>query len=177
MGRKNKGQPIHGWIALDKPIGMTSTQAVNKVRSLFDAAKAGHGGTLDPMATGILPIAFGEATKTMTYTVDQTKVYRIEISWGQETDTDDREGAVIAESDVRPSRDALAGLLPRYTGSITQIPPIYSALKVDGKRSYDLARDGKAVDPKPRTVTIASIELNEAASDKASLTVTCGKGT
>lgn len=177
MGRKNKGRPIHGWIALDKPAGMTSTQSVNRIRALFDAAKAGHGGTLDPMATGILPIAFGEATKTMTYTVDQSKTYRIEITWGQETDTDDREGTVIAESAVRPSREALAAILPDYTGSITQVPPVYSALKIDGNRSYDLAREGKPVDPKPRIVMIESIVLDGAGPDTATLTVSCGKGT
>lgn len=177
MGRKNKGRPVHGWIAFDKPADMTSTQALNRVRHLYNAAKAGHGGTLDPIATGMLPIAFGEATKTMTYTVDQTKVYRITVAWGTETDTDDREGAVTARSDHRPTREAVEAVLPRFVGTITQIPPVYSALKIDGQRSYDLAREGKTVEPKPRQVSIHSIDLDDADTRTATLTVKCGKGT
>lgn len=178
MARKRRGRPIHGWLALDKPSGMTSTQALGKVRRLLDAAKAGHGGTLDPLATGVLPIALGEATKTVSFAMDGAKVYRFSVAWGVATDTDDREGRVIAESDVRPSAEAIRSALPAFLGDIEQVPPKYSAIKVDGQRAYDLARSNKEVDLKPRAVRIDSFELITGQNpDHADFEVTCGKGT
>ena len=134
---------ISGWVVLDKPFNMTSTQAVGKVRWLFSAAKAGHAGTLDPLATGILPIALGEATKAVPQVQDGTKIYRFAIKWGSATTTDDAEGSVVASSDVRPDRAALEAVLPKFTGTILQRPPIFSALKIHGERAYDLARAGE----------------------------------
>src|SRR5450631_4502655 len=142
MGRRKKGNPVHGWVILDKPQGLTSTQAVAAVRRIFDAQKAGHAGTLDPMATGILAIALGEATKTVPYVQDAAKIYRFTARWGEARDTDDAEGKVTSTSQVRPSREAIEALLPRFTGSLSQVPPAYSAIKVDGERAYDLAREG-----------------------------------
>ena len=168
---------ISGWVVLDKPYDMTSTQAVGKVRWLFDAAKAGHAGTLDPLATGILPIALGEATKAVPQVQDGTKVYRFAIKWGSATTTDDAEGSVVATSDIRPSRAALEAVLPQFTGTIWQRPPIYSALKVDGERAYDLARAGEAVDLPPRQIDVDAIALIEHGNEKSVLEVTCGKGT
>ena len=178
MARRKKGKAIHGWVVLDKPAGMTSTQAVGAVRRLYDARKAGHAGTLDPLATGVLPIALGEATKTVPYAVDGTKHYRFTVRWGAATDTDDAEGEIVATSDVRPAREAIEALLPRFTGEIMQTPPIYSAIKVDGARAYDLARDGEAVELEPRPVFIETLMLLEVpAPDTAVLEARCGKGT
>ncbi len=154
MGRRKKGRAIHGWLVLDKPVGMTSTQAVGAVRRLFDARKAGHAGTLDPLATGVLPIALGEATKTVPYAVDGTKHYRFTVRWGAGTDTDDAEGRITATSELRPAREAVEALLPRFTGSILQTPPAFSAIKVDGNRAYDLARAGEVVELEARPVQI-----------------------
>ncbi|MBE0578065.1 tRNA pseudouridine(55) synthase TruB [Devosia sp.] len=168
---------ISGWVVLNKPYDMTSTQAVGKVRWLFGAAKAGHAGTLDPLASGILPIALGEATKAVPQVQDGTKVYRFAIKWGSATTTDDAEGSVVATSDVRPERAALEAVLPRFTGTILQRPPIFSALKVDGERAYDLARAGEAVELQPRQIDVDAIELIEHGSDQSVLEVTCGKGT
>ncbi|KRA47675.1 tRNA pseudouridine(55) synthase TruB [Devosia sp. Root635] len=168
---------ISGWVVLDKPYDMTSTQAVGKVRWLFSAAKAGHAGTLDPLATGILPIALGEATKAVPQVQDGTKIYRFAIKWGSATTTDDAEGEVVSTSDIRPERAALEAVLPAFTGTIMQRPPIYSALKVDGERAYDLARAGEAVDLPPRAIDVDAIELIEHGGEQSVLEVTCGKGT
>jgi len=177
MARKRRGNPVHGWVVLDKPLGLSSTQAVGKVRRLFQAQKAGHGGTLDPLATGILPIALGEATKTMPYMVDGVKGYQFTLTFGENTDTWDAEGAVTARSDVRPSKNEILGALPQFIGDIEQVPPRYSAIKVDGKRSYDLARSGEVVELKSRQVTVDSFELIEMDADSATFDVACGKGT
>ena len=168
---------ISGWVVLDKPYDMTSTQAVGKVRWLFGAAKAGHAGTLDPLATGILPIALGEATKAVPQVQDGTKIYRFAIKWGSATTTDDAEGSVVATSDVRPDQAALEAVLPDFTGTIWQRPPIFSALKVDGERAYDLARAGEAVELQPRQIDVDAIALIEHGSEQSVLEVTCGKGT
>ena len=155
MGRRKKGNAVHGWVILDKPIGMTSTQAVGAVRRIFDAQKAGHAGTLDPMATGILAIALGEATKTVPYAMDADKTYRFTATWGEARDSDDAEGKVTGTSDVRPvTADAIEAMLPRFTGTLSQVPPAYSAIKVDGERAYDLARDGEEVILQPRPVQV-----------------------
>jgi tRNA pseudouridine55 synthase len=168
---------ISGWVVLDKPYDMTSTQSVGKVRWLFSAAKAGHAGTLDPLATGILPIALGEATKAVPQVQDGTKIYRFAIRWGSATTTDDAEGTVVATSDVRPERTALEAVLPAFTGTIMQRPPIYSALKVDGERAYDLARAGETVELQPREIDVDAIALIEHGNEQSMLEVTCGKGT
>jgi len=178
MGRKRKGQPVHGWIILDKPEGMTSTAAVAAVKRRLDAAKAGHGGTLDPFATGILPIALGEATKTVSYVVDGVKRYRFTIRWGIATDSEDRDGDVTAQSDMRPDRVAIEAVLGRFIGEIEQVPPAFSAIKFDGKRAYDLARQGKAPEMAPRIVTIEELRLLETPdADHAIFDAVCGKGT
>lgn len=178
MGRKRRGQPVHGWIILDKPEGMTSTAAVGAVKRRLDAAKAGHGGTLDPFATGILPIALGEATKTVSYVVDGVKRYRFTARWGIATDTEDRDGKVIAQSDARPDRAAIEAILERFTGEIEQIPPAFSAIKLGGKRAYDLARQGEAPEMPPRMVTIEELRLLEMPdADHAIFEAVCGKGT
>ena len=174
---KSKKRAISGWVVLNKPYDMTSTQAVGKVRWLFSAAKAGHAGTLDPLATGILPIALGEATKAVPQVQDGTKVYRFAIGWGRATTTDDAEGEVIAISDIRPERAALEAILPRFTGTILQKPPAFSAIKVDGERAYDLARAGEKVDLAERAIEIDAIALVEHGEDESVLEVTCGKGT
>jgi tRNA pseudouridine55 synthase len=178
MGRRRKGQAVSGWINLDKPYDLGSTQAVSRVRRLFDAQKAGHAGTLDPLATGILPIALGEATKTVPFLMDADKTYRFTIAWGQTTATFDREGEVLAQSDVRPTAEQVAEILPRFVGEIEQIPPAYSAIKVDGERAYDLARAGEIVDLAARKVTIFAARLIEAPdADHVTLEIDCGKGT
>lgn len=178
MGRRKKGDPVSGWICLDKPYDLGSTQAVGRVRRLFNAQKAGHAGTLDPLATGILPIALGEATKTVSFMVEADKGYRFTLEWGTTTDTLDREGAVIASSDVRPMLDAVKAALPAFIGEISQIPPVYSAIKVDGERSYDLARAGEAVELAARLVTVHALEVVEAEdADHVTLQMRCGKGT
>jgi tRNA pseudouridine55 synthase len=169
---------VNGWVVLDKQPNITSTQAVAAVRRIFKAKKAGHAGTLDPLASGILPIALGEATKTVPYVQDGRKVYRFSVRFGIETDTDDAEGKATAHSDQRPSRDEIAALLPAFTGLIMQIPPQFSALKVDGERAYDLARDGEKVELAPREVEIDSFTLVAMAdADHAEFEVECSKGT
>ncbi len=178
MGRRRKGQAISGWINLDKGYDLGSTSAVSRVRRLFDAQKAGHAGTLDPLATGILPIALGEATKTVPYLVDADKAYRFTIAWGRTTATFDREGQVTAESDVRPTPEAVEAVLPRFVGEIDQVPPAYSAIKVDGERAYDLARAGETVELESRKVTIHSARVAEVPdADHITLEIECGKGT
>src|SRR6185295_8708754 len=174
MTRRKKGKAIHGWVVLDKPVGMTSTQAVGAVRRLYDARKAGHAGTLDPLATGVLPIALGEATKTVPYAVDGTKHYRFTVRWGAATDTDDAEGEIVVTSELRPARAAIAELLPRFTGEIMQTPPAYSAIKIDGARAYDLAREGETVELEPRPVHIETLVLLDVpADDTAVLEARC----
>ena len=178
MTRRKKGNPVHGWLVLDKPVGMTSTQAVGAVRRLFDARKAGHAGTLDPLATGVLPIALGEATKTVPYAVDGTKHYRFTVRWGAGTDTDDAEGRITATSVLRPSQGSIEALLPRFTGEIMQTPPAFSAIKVDGNRAYDLARAGEVVELAARSVQIDSLTLIDTPdSDTSVFEARCGKGT
>ena len=175
---KRQKRDIHGWLVLDKPVGMTSTHAVSVIKHLFAARRAGHAGTLDPLASGCLPIALGEATKTVPFVFDGRKTYRFTIRWGEERDTDDAEGRVVATSDKCPDRDAIERLLPRFTGTIEQIPPRFSAVKLGGERAYDLARDGEAVELAPRTITVHRLELVEIPDpDHAVLTAECGKGT
>jgi tRNA pseudouridine55 synthase len=179
MARRKKGNIINGWIVLDKPIGMTSTQAVAAVRRAFQAQKAGHAGTLDPLATGILPIALGEGTKTVPYAVDGDKAYRFTVTWGAETATDDAEGPVTNASDLRPERGAIEALLPQFQGVILQTPPQFSAIKIAGERAYDLARSGETVALEPRQVTVHALRITAMAAD-AQTTVfeaECGKGT
>src|SRR6188474_2450651 len=157
--RKRDKRDVHGWVVLDKPVGMTSTHAVAVVKRAFSAKKAGHAGTLDPLASGLLPIALGEATKTVPFVMDGRKIYRFTVQWGEERDTDDSEGRATANSDERPTPEQVRALLPRFTGTIEQVPPQYSAIKVDGERAYDLARDGETVDLAARPVEIHSLEL------------------
>ena len=177
MGRRKKGDKIDGWILLDKPVEMTSTQAVGKIRWLFNAQKAGHAGTLDPLATGLLPIALGEATKTVPFAQEGAKTYRFTIRWGQSTTTQDAEGEVIAQSDVRPTREQIEAALPAFVGEIEQVPPQFSAIKVDGERAYDLARSGEEVELEARIIRVDHLTLLDAPSpDLAVLEMGCGKG-
>jgi tRNA pseudouridine55 synthase len=177
MGRSKKGDIVNGWIALDKPIGMTSTQALGKVRRHLNAQKIGHGGTLDPLASGILPIAMGEATKTIPYIQDHLKTYRFTAQWGEQRNTDDLEGHVIATSDHRPTQAEIEAILPRFTGEIMQTPPQFSAIKVDGERAYDIARDGGEVELAARVVYIETLDLVEYTPERAVFQAYCGKGT
>ncbi len=175
--RKRKGLPLHGWLVIDKPQGMTSTQVVGKVRWLTRAQKVGHAGTLDPLATGVLPIALGEATKTVPYAMDSRKTYRFTVRWGVATDTDDSQGAAIRHSDHRPRVAEIEAALPRFTGTIRQSPPIYSALKIDGARAYDLARAGEVVELKPRDIDVHRLVLLEQPdADHAVFEAHVGKG-
>ena len=177
MARRRKGRPVNGWVVLDKPLGMTSTQAVAAVRRLLDAAKAGHGGTLDPLATGILPIALGEATKTVSYVMGGRKIYRFTVRWGEARSTDDAEGPVTAVSDRRPSQAEIEAVLPGFQGEISQTPPAFSAIKVEGERAYDLARAGEAVDLAPRLVWIERLTLlRQLDADHAEFEAVTGKG-
>lgn len=178
MGRRKKGRAISGWLVLDKPYDFGSTQAVGKIRWLFDAQKAGHAGTLDPLATGVLPIALGEATKTVPYVTDGEKSYRFTVQWGIETNTDDAEGEVVKTSDKRPAHSEIEAILCDYIGDIQQVPPAFSAIKIDGKRAYAEARAGKDIILDARTVTIDTFKLVECPdADNAIFEVTCGKGT
>ena len=175
--RRDK-RDVHGWVILDKPIGMTSTHAVAVVKRLFQAKRAGHAGTLDPLASGGLPIALGEATKTVPFVMDGRKRYRFTVCWGEERDTDDTEGRVVRSSEARPSVEANEELLPRFKGLIEQIPPLYSAIKVQGERAYDEARDGETVELKPRPVEIHHLILVEQPDSTHSVfEAECGKGT
>lgn len=177
MARRRKGSPIHGWVVLDKPQGITSTQAVTRVRRLFDAAKAGHAGTLDPLATGVLAVALGEATKTVPYAMDGDKLYRFTACWGEARDTDDAEGAVTGTSEKRPSRQEILAQLPNFIGEIMQVPPAYSAIKVEGERAYDLAREGEVVTLQARPILIHAARLVDLPDpDHAVFEVECGKG-
>lgn len=178
MGKRNKkGDPISGWVNLDKPYGMTSTQAIGKVRRLLNGQKIGHAGTLDPLATGVLPIALGEATKTIPFVQDDLKVYSFTVTWGEQRTTDDMEGEVIASSDHRPTKEEIESLLPKFTGDIEQTPPQFSAIKIDGKRAYDIARKGGTSDIKARIVYIEKLELKDARTNEADFEMLCGKGT
>ncbi|WP_460449929.1 tRNA pseudouridine(55) synthase TruB [Alsobacter sp. SYSU BS001988] len=168
---------VHGWIVLDKPVGMTSTHAVAALRRLLNAKKAGHAGTLDPLASGILPLAFGEATKTVPYVVDGEKAYAFTVAWGTETDTDDTEGRAVATSAERPTTAAIEAALPAFIGAVSQVPPRYSAIKIDGERAYDLARDGEEVEMVARTVEIHALRLLAHDRDSATFEAECGKGT
>jgi tRNA pseudouridine55 synthase len=176
-GEKRVKRDVSGWVVLNKPYDMTSTQAVGKVRWLLGAKKAGHAGTLDPLATGLLPIALGEATKTVPIVQDGRKLYRFTIRWGVETATDDAEGEVTATSDLRPDAAAIRAALPAFTGEIMQTPPAFSAIKVDGERAYDLARAGEQVVLEPRPVFIESLTLLAHRGDTAELEMACEKGT
>lgn len=174
MGRRKSGEAVSGWVCLDKPYDLTSTQAVGRVRRLFNAQKAGHAGTLDPLATGILPIALGEATKTVSFMMDAGKTYRFTIAWGRTTTTLDREGETSAASDVRPQTEAA---LPAFIGEIDQVPPAFSAIKVDGERAYDLARAGEAVELASRRVVIHDARVTGAPdADHVEIEIDCGKG-
>ncbi|WP_157043289.1 tRNA pseudouridine(55) synthase TruB [Rhodopseudomonas palustris] len=181
---KQNGQPrrdkrdVHGWVVLDKPIGMTSTHAVAVVKRLFSAKRAGHAGTLDPLASGGLPIAMGEATKTVPFVMDGRKRYRFTVAWGEERDTDDTEGRATATSELRPSVEAIRALLPQFTGEIEQTPPQYSAIKIAGERAYDMARDGEIVPLVPRPVVIHELTLVDQPDEgHSTFEAECGKGT
>lgn len=192
MARRKKGNPIHGWINVNKPVGVNSTQAVGKIRYALNAQKAGHGGTLDPLASGILPIALGEATKTVNFIQDATKTYHFTVKWGEQRNTDDGEGVAIKTSDERPIREQIEAILPDYIGDITQTPPQFSAVMIDGERAYDIARDGEEVKIKSRQVFIEELSiLDDAVAEEESRSAparlrplnestfkcVCGKGT
>jgi len=168
---------VNGWVILDKPVGMTSTHAVSCLKRIFNAKKAGHAGTLDPLASGILPIAFGEATKTVPFVQDGEKAYRFTVRWGAETNTDDSDGTIVRESPLRPSPDDIKKLLPTFTGTISQRPPAFSAIKIDGERAYDLARAGEQVEIAERAVTVHALELVSVTEEDAVLEARCSKGT
>jgi tRNA pseudouridine55 synthase len=175
---KREKRDVHGWLVLDKPVGMTSTHAVSVVKRVFQAKRAGHAGTLDPLASGLLPIALGEATKTVPFVMDGRKRYKFTVRWGEERDTDDAEGRVAATHASRPAAEDIRALLPRFTGTIAQVPPRFSAVKIDGERAYDLAREGEVVELDPRPVEIHRLELVETPDpDHAVLEAECGKGT
>ena len=175
--RKPRGRPLDGWLIIDKPPGLTSTDVVNRVRRGFDAQKAGHGGTLDPLATGVLPIAFGAATKTVPYVMDGTKLYRFTLRFGEARDTDDADGKVIDTSAVRPTDDQIRAALPQFIGDIMQVPPIFSAVKIAGERAYDMAREGRPPALEARPARVDSFKLIEHSDpDSAIFEVASGKG-
>ncbi|WP_308917052.1 tRNA pseudouridine(55) synthase TruB [Jannaschia sp. LMIT008] len=176
MARRRKGRAVHGWLIVDKPAGLTSTAVVGKVRWALDARKAGHAGTLDPDATGLLAVALGEATKTIPLLAEATKGYDFRVTWGAETTTDDAAGTVTATSRGRPDRAAIEAALPAFRGDIAQVPPQVSAVHVDGRRAYDVVRDGTAVDLALRPLHVASLEVLEVGPDWADLRMACGKG-
>jgi tRNA pseudouridine55 synthase len=178
MARRKKGQPVHGWVIVDKPAGITSTQVVAIVKRVFDAQKAGHAGTLDPMATGILAVALGKATKTVAYAMDAEKTYRFTARWGEARDSDDAEGSVTATSAVRPTKEQIEAALPGFTGHLVQVPPAYSAIKIQGERAYDLAREGESPVLEPRTVEVLAARLlGMPDADHGEFEIRCGKGT
>ncbi len=177
QGDRPRRRDVNGWVVLDKGVGMTSTQAVAIVKRSLNAKKAGHAGTLDPLASGLLPIALGEATKTVPFVMDGRKAYVFTVTWGVETDTDDAEGRVIGRTDIVPERAQVEALLPRFTGAIMQVPPQYSAIKIQGERAYDLARDGETVELQARPVEIDRLSLIHHADDKSVFEAECGKGT
>jgi tRNA pseudouridine55 synthase len=176
--RKREKRDVHGWLVLDKPVGMTSTHAVSVVKRAFQAKRAGHAGTLDPLASGLLPIALGEATKTVPFVMEGRKTYQFTVRWGEERDTDDAEGPLTASSEERPAAEAIRALIPRFCGRIEQVPPRFSAVKIEGERAYDLARDGERVELAPRPVEIHRLELVASPDpDHAVFSAECGKGT
>ncbi len=175
--RKPRGRPLDGWLIIDKPPGLTSTDVVNRARRAFDARKAGHGGTLDPLATGILPVAFGAATKTVPYVMDGTKLYRFTLRFGEARDTDDADGRIIATSESRPTDAQIIAALPRFRGDIMQIPPSFSAVKIAGERAYDMAREGRPPVLELRPARVDRFELvGRPDPDLAVLEVESGKG-
>jgi len=181
--KRGKSQPrrstrveVNGWINLDKPVGVTSTQAVAQLKYLFNAKKVGHAGTLDPLASGVLPVAFGEATKTVPIVQEGTKAYQFAVKWGEETDTDDAEGRIVARSDRRPTREEIEAALPRFVGLISQIPPTFSAIRIAGERAYDLARGGETFEIAARQIVVHRLELVQAEPDEARFEAECGKG-
>ena len=177
MARRRKGRAVSGWLVVDKPEGITSTAVVNKVKWAFDAQKAGHAGTLDPAATGVLAVALGEATKTVPFVTDALKCYRFTVRWGAATTTDDAEGAVIDTAEARPDEAQIRRVLPGFTGQIEQVPPQFSAVKVDGERAYDLAREGERLDLAPRALWVESLTLEAVPdADTAVFEMVCGKG-
>lgn len=177
MGRKRRGKAIHGWIIIDKPGGLSSNAVVGRVRRLTGAAKVGHAGTLDPMATGVLPMALGEATKIVSYLMDGAKAYRFTVRWGEQRDTDDAEGEVVATSDARPTKEQILAVLGNFIGDIEQVPPVFSAIKIEGKRAYALARADQAPEMKPRTIHIEDLKLLSVVdADHAEFEAVSGKG-
>ncbi|MCC5970987.1 MAG: tRNA pseudouridine(55) synthase TruB [Pararhodobacter sp.] len=177
MARKRKGRSVNGWLVVDKPAGVTSTAVVSKVRRALDAAKAGHAGTLDPAATGVLAIALGEATKTVPFVTDAMKGYLFRVRFGQSTDTDDAEGVVIATSQLRPTDMQIEAALGAFRGDIQQVPPQYSAVKIDGERAYDIAREGEAMDLAARPLHVERLELiARPEPELADFAMVCGKG-
>jgi len=182
QGRRSRRQnrssqiEVNGWVNLDKPVGVTSTQAVGRLKFLFNARKAGHAGTLDPLASGVLPVAFGEATKTVPIVQEGTKAYRFRVRWGEERATDDSEGEILARSDRRPTAAEILAALPRFVGLIEQTPPTFSAIKIDGSRAYDLARDGASFSIAARPIHVYRLDLVSADPDSAVLEAECGKG-
>lgn len=175
--RRSTRVEVNGWLILDKPVGMTSTQAVARLKRVFNARKAGHAGTLDPLASGILPVAFGEATKTVPFVQDGEKAYRFTVTWGIETDSDDSDGTVVARSDLRPTVEAIGAALGQFIGTIQQVPPAYSAIKINGERAYDIARDGDTVELAARPVVIHALRILSATPDSTVFEAECGKGT
>lgn len=177
MGRRKSGLPVHGWLIVDKPVGLTSAAVVNKVRWALNARKAGHAGTLDPAATGVLAVALGEATKTVPYVTDSDKCYHFTVRWGAATNTDDAEGTIIDRSDIRPSKDQIEKILPQFTGDIAQVPPQFSAVKIDGERAYKRAREGEAIEIAARPLYVESLTLlAQPSPDEAVFEMVCGKG-
>jgi tRNA pseudouridine55 synthase len=168
---------VNGWVVLDKPVGLTSTHAVARLKRIFNGKKAGHAGTLDPLASGILPVAFGEATKTVPFVQDGEKTYRFTIAWGAETDSDDADGRIVAQSDQRPEIGEIRAALAEFIGRIMQRPPAFSAIKIAGERAYDIARDGEVPVLAPRPVEIHALDLVAATRDTATFEARCGKGT
>ncbi len=176
MGRRKRGRPVSGWIVVDKPSGLTSTQVIGRLRRIFDPRKIGHGGTLDPLATGLLPVAMGEATKTVSYIMDGRKRYTFTVRWGEATATDDAEGEVIERSDRRPSVAEIEAVLPRFVGRLEQVPPLFSAIKVAGERAYDKARACEDFALPARPVQVHRLSLVGTGSQTATFEVDCGKG-
>jgi len=176
MARRRKGNPVHGWMVVDKPVGIGSTNVVSKARWALRAQKAGHAGTLDPLASGALAVAFGEATKTVPYVMDGAKRYEFTVGWGRATATDDLEGETVAESADRPDQDTILAALPRFRGDIMQMPPVYSAIKVDGRRAYNTARAGGVPELAARPLHVETLNLIEAREHEARFAFTCGKG-
>jgi tRNA pseudouridine55 synthase len=177
MGRNKKGIPISGWLNIDKPQGLTSNQVIGRVRRALNAQKLGHAGTLDPLATGVLPIALGEATKTIQFAQDRDKMYSFTITWGEARNTDDSEGVVTQTSDKRPTAAEITALLSQFIGDIEQTPPQFSAIKIDGERAYDIARAGEVIEMKSRIVSVYDLQLLGTTADTATLELNCGKGT